>query len=236
MSASDFPQFTDGRRALRSPTVKCYNILSGGNPIQLHYIDDDIKGSSLSVDHILEGDGEDLGSFTKRSMVSGSLNVQLDKADDPQPLEGHIIGLTKNLLEGFYVVREAAFAGARNNIVRGALSLRRIVNPFFTGLLSEDEGDTKRVTYSKATMGTTETIDPQPVNHRTGATKAYSATLSSGAALPAGIAIDAGTGVITVTKADVAEATVTIKVVATDTLANKRTLEGEATLVLTVTA
>ncbi|MBX3751401.1 MAG: putative Ig domain-containing protein [Opitutaceae bacterium] len=236
MPAYDFPQFTDGRRGVRSPTVKCYNILSGGNPIQLHYIDDDIKGSSFSLDHILEGDGEHLGGYTKASIRSGTLNVQLDKADDTEPMPGHVIGLTKKSVEGFYQVREASFPGQRNNVVRGALNLVRIVNPFFTGLLSEDEGDTKRVTYSIAAMGTTETIDPQPVNHRTGATKAYSATLSSGAALPAGIAINASTGVITITKADVVAGVSTIKVVATDTLTNKRTLEGEATLVLTITA
>lgn len=236
MSASDFPQFTDGRRGLRQPTVKCYNLLLSSAPRQYHYIDDDIKGSSFTIDHILEGDGEHLGGFTKKSLTSGPLNIQLDAADQPAPVEAHVIGLMKNLVEGFYTVSESSFPGKAKDVVRGSLSLKRIVNPFFTGLLSEDEGDTKRVSYSKATMATTEDIDPQPVNHRTGATKAYSATQSDGTALPTGVAINVSTGVITITKATVAESTWTIKVVATDTLANKRPLEGEATLVLTVAA
>lgn len=236
MSASDFPQFTDGRRGLRQPTVKCYNLLLNSAPRQYHYIDDDIKGSSLSIDHILEGDGEHLGSYTKKGLTAGNLNLQLDTADQPAPVEAHVIGLMKNLVEGFYVVTESSFPGKAKEVLRGSLSLKRIVNPFFSGLLSEDEGDTKRVSYSKATMATTEDITTAPVNHRTGSTKAYSATQSDGTALPTGVAISSSTGVITITKATVAESTWTIKVVATDTLANKRPLEGEATLVLTVAA
>lgn len=242
----DFPTITDGRRGVRSPIVRCYSLLSGNAPRRYHYVSDDIKATALAIDHTLEGDGAHLGSFSRKSTVSGTVNIQLDRADDPVPDAGHVLSLTKRVngvdVESFYVVREPGQPNERNNVVRCALGVVAIVNPVLTGLLSADLGDTKQQTFSKATMGTTETIATSGRNTRTGATVTYSATQQDGTALPAGVAINASTGVITVTKADVAEASYAIAVVCQDVLSTlptdhpMRTRQGEALLLLTVTA
>lgn len=246
MSDRDFPTMTDGLRAVRKPTVRCYNLLSGGSARRYHFVSDDIKGSSLSIDHILEGAGAHLGGFVGSGMYSGTLNIQLDRADDPVPQAAHVVSITKKRsavdVETFYVVTEDGAPNEVNNVVRAALAVKRIVNPVLTGLLSEDLGDTKQASYSKAAMGTTETIDVGGKNLRTGSTVTYAATQSDGSALPAGIAISSSTGVITITKADVAEGTVTIEVTCQDLKSTlptdhpARTRTGIATLILTIAA
>ena len=233
----DTPSLTDGRRAIKDPIVENLNVLVSAVPLRYHYIDDSLKVSGRLTKHELEGEGDLLGFDVKSSGArEGNMNLQLDKATDTPPDVGHILKVTKGTSIRFYGVVDAPVPNKRNDVVRIGPSLLQLMNPFFQGLLSADEGDTLRQTYSIATMGTTETITTNPQNHRTGSTKAYSATLEDGTALPTGIAINASTGVITVTKATVSAAVSTIKVVATDTLANKRTTEGEATLVLTITA
>lgn len=235
MSAPDFPSFSDGRRAVRFPTVKCYNHLVSSAARQYHYIEDDIKHAGLSVDHMLEGDGEHVGGYAKAGLRSGNLAIQLDAADDPVPLPGHVIGLTKNSgTEEFYVVTDTSAPNKRNDQVRLALTVKRIINPFFTGLLSSDLGDSLAYTFSKAAGNAS--ITAAPVNHRSGATKAYSGIQSDGTALPAGLTVNAATGVIDITAATIATGSYEIEVIATDTLSGKRTLSGSNVLKLTVTA
>jgi hypothetical protein len=233
----DFPTFTDGRRAPRQPIVKCWNILSSNLPVRFHWLSDDIKTSGMSVDHIIESSGEHVGGFAGASARKGNLTLLLDNADDAVPQPGHVISLQKGAVTEWYKVDESSAPNQGKNQVTITLTVTRLIHPLFTGLLSEDEGDLKRVTYSIASMNATETITAAPVNTRSGATLTCAlAAEGESAALPAGVAIDATTGVITITKASVVAGTYYIDVTCQDVLANKRTLKGGCHLVLTITA
>lgn len=240
MSDSNFPTMTDGRRGPRQPIVKCWNILESSLPKRYHWLKDSIKASGMSLDHLVEDTGEHVGGFSGASARKGSLTILLDDAADKIPLPGMVIELVKAgaaaPVSSYYRVDEADEPMEGKQQVTVTLTVTRLVHPFFTGILSEDEGDTKRVTYSIATMGTTETITAAPVNHRTGSTKAYSLLALNDTTTFPGIEINASTGVITITKASVAAGVYEVDVLATDTLANKRTLKGGCKLVVTITA
>lgn len=227
---SDFPSFTDGRRGVKDPVVT--NLMTG---TVYHYIKDSFKVGGRAIDHELEGEGDHLGSDTKSSgCEKGVLNIQLNKATDDAPQVAHVLKVVKGTSTKYYVVTEEPHDMERNNVVRLGVPLTQVVNPFFSALVSAAEGDTYRKTHSKAQA---DWVFPTlPVNHRTGSTKAYSATQSDGSAVPAGFVINAGTGIITVTSATIAIGVYTIKVVGTDVLAPYTDREGEATLELTVTA
>lgn len=237
------PSLTSGRRSIKDPIIENLNVLVNGSPLRYHFIDDSLKIPGALNKHELEGEGVNLG-FTARSAgaAEGGMNLQLDLPTDAVPLTGHILRKTVGSVIRYFGVTDGSEPMSRNAPVRVAPTLLEIINPFFRGLLDADLGDSKQSTYSKATMGTTETIDTQPTNTRSAATKAYSATQADGSALPTGVAIDSGTGIITITKATVAESSWEIVVVCTDTLSTLpsghpyRVLGCEQRLYLTVTA
>jgi hypothetical protein len=170
------------------------------------------------------------------------MDLQLNYPTDVMPIPAHILRVTKGTVVKYYGISDANWPGERNAPVRGSVTLIQMIMPFFRGLLSADLGDTLQLTYSIATMAATETLDPLPTNHRTGATKAYSATLEDGSALPIGVTISSTTGVISSVKATVVAGTYVIKVVGTDILTTLpsnhawRQLDCEQTLILTITA
>lgn len=227
---------TDGRRGLRDPIVELLNILVAGLPYRLHYIDDSLAEAGRTIDHELEGEGDHLGSDTKSSgCEKGAYNLQMDKASDTPPSAAHVLRVTKNPgVVKCYVITAMPKPMKRNDVVRIAPAVTQIMNPFFFGLLSQFEGDTLRSTFSKAAGNST--IATLPINHRTGATKSYTAALDDGSALPAGVVIDAATGIISITAATVAVGLYTVKVVALDVLVPYTNREGEGTLILNVTA
>ncbi len=236
MSDHDFPTMMDGRRAPRQPTVKCWNLLLDDLPRKYHWLKDDIKVSGYSLDWLIESTGEHLGGFSGASARKGPLTVLLDDATDPVPLPGHVVSITKGAITGWYRVEETSEPMEGKAQVTLTLTLTRMVNPFFTGLLSADEGDTFRLELSLATMDPVTTIATNPVNHRDGSVKAYSLEpLGETTAFP-GITIDPATGEISVAVATAVAGVYELDVLATDTLTNKRTLKGGCRLVVTITA
>jgi hypothetical protein len=237
MSDTDFPTFTDGRRSPRQPIVKCWNILEDALPKRYHWLKDDIKVSGMALDHVIETTGEHVGGFSGASARKGTLTLLLDSADDSYPLPGHIVSIQKGAVLGWYRVDDASAPNDGKQQVTVALTVTRIIHPFFSDLLSEDEGEVSRQTFSIAAISVTTTITPDPVNHRTGSTKLYELTPEGEtASLPAGVAIASSTGVITLTAASLVAGTYYLDVTAKDTLAPKRTLKGGNHLVLTITA
>jgi hypothetical protein len=227
----DYPSFTDGKAGLKDPT--CRNVAAA---LYYHWIEDSLKEGAVSIDHILEGEGDVLGSDTKANgSKTGTIKIQLNLATDTKPRPGHIIELIKGATTEYYVVTEMPVENKRGDVVRLSIPVKLIIHPFFTGLQSVAEGDTLRLTKSIATPSTS-TLATTPVNHRTGATKAYSALQSDGTAMPAGVAISSSTGVITFTHASLVAGTYTILVTATDTLTPYTARESDDTLILTVTA
>ncbi len=237
----DTPSLTDGRRAIKDPIVENLNVLVSSAPVRYHFISHSLKIAGRLTPFELEGEGTILG-FDVRSAgpKTGGIRLQLNKPTDAIPQAAHILRLTVGTRIEYYGVTEADDPEERNAPVRIAPTLHQMVNPVFKGLLSEGLGDTKQTTFSKLAGDTT--IDPEPVNTRSAGTKAYSATQEDGSAIPAGLAINASTGVLSITAATIATGTYIIKVVVSDVLATLptdhpyRTLEGEATLILTVTA
>jgi hypothetical protein len=235
MSDQDFPTFNDGRRAPRQPTINWWNVLVGGLPTSLIWLEDDIKASGYSVSHTVESTGEPLGGFSGASVRSGTVSIQVDDASAPIPLPGHVVSIIKGSVTNWYVVEEVSDPFKGKEAVRLTLTLRRIINPFFTQLLSPDEGDTFRITFSKG--GGDKTYAGLPVNTRTGATIACAlAPLGTTGSVPAGVTIGATTGIIAVTAATVAIGVYQLDVTCADTLLNKRTNTGGNQLWLTVTA
>jgi hypothetical protein len=233
---NDYPSYTDGKKGLRDPICQNISVLVGGLPLAYHWIKDTLKMQGRVIEHILEGEGDHLGSDTKSTGVKkGMINIQLVNATDAFPLPGHVIEVIKGANDEFYIVSETPEDMERNQVVREGFPVVQAIHPVFKGLQSAAEGDTLRLTKSIAAGGTT-TLDPQPVNLRPGATLLYSALQSNGAALPDGVAISSSTGVITFTHASLVTGTYTILVDCLDTLVNKTDRQGEATLVLTVTA
>ncbi|HVT74584.1 MAG TPA: Ig domain-containing protein [Lacunisphaera sp.] len=239
----DTPSLTSGRRAIKDPVVENMNVIVNGAPQRYHFIKHGFKVSSKLSKHNREGDDVNLGFDVRRGgPKEGPLDLQLNYPTDAFALAAHILRLTVGSRVEYFGISEDSWPEERLMPVRGSVTCLQLLNPFFAGLLSADLGDTLQTTYSIATMGTTETLDPKPTNHRSGATKAYSATQEDGSALPDGVAINASTGVITLTKADVVAGTYVIKVVATDTLTSLpsnhpwRQLDCEQTLILTITA
>lgn len=228
----DYPSFTDGKAAIKDPTIRNY----AANKYY-HFISSSITESAVSIDHTLEGEGDHLGSDTKATGVKiGTINIQLLLATDQQPRPGHIMELIIGSTTEYYVVTGMPAETKRGDVVRLAVPVKLIIHPFFGGLQSVAEGDTLRLTKSISTGGPTSTLATTPLNHRTGSTKAYSALQSDGSALPAGVAINATTGVITFTHASLVAGSYTIEVTATDTLSPYSQRESSDTLILTVTA
>lgn len=240
---SDSPSLTSGRRGVKDPVVENLNVLVSGNPLRYHFIKHSLKVPARLTRHDMEGEGINLG-FDVRAVGAeeGTIDLQLDKATDALPLPAHILRKTIGSVVKYFGVTDGSQPVERNSVIRISPSLLQIINPFFKGLLSQDLGDTLQASYSKATVttSTTATLDPQPVNTRTGATLAYAATQEDGSALPAGVTISPTTGVITLTGAALVIGTYTIKVSMTDLIttlpANHpwTTLAAEQTLILTI--
>lgn len=230
------PSFTDGKAGVRSPTLRNLSVLVSGSPLVYHYVKESLKEEGMSLEHVLDGEGVFLGSDTKGTgKKSGTISLQYKKATDAVALPGHVLELVKGASTEYYVVQEDPEEIERRSVKRASPSVLRIMHPFFTGLQSQALGDTLLLTKSIATPSTS-TLATNPVNHRTGSTKAYSALQSDGSALPAGVAISSSTGVITFTHASMVAGTYDIKVTALDTLAGYDDLESQNTLLLTVTA
>jgi hypothetical protein len=239
----DLPSLSDGSRGITDPIVENLNVLVSSVPLKYIFLSDTFKVAGRVTQFDTPEEGVILGMDIRSTGPQvGGLNVQLKKATDVVPLPAHTIKITKGTGIKYYGVTDGDNPNQRNAPVRITPTLQERINPFFQGLLSSDLGDAKQQSYSIATMGVTETITTNPQNHRSGATKAYAATLSDGSALPAGVAINASTGVITVTKASVVAGVYNILVTASDTLATLPAdheyylLEGIGTLYLTITA
>lgn len=229
--------FTDGKAGLKDPVLVNLNVLVGGSPLAMHWTKDSLKAMGRTIEHTREGEGDWLGSDTKASGVKkGSISLQMNAATDVTPSPAHILQLTKGAVTEFYIVGEDGGENERNQVVKGTYPVVQAIHPFFKGLLSVDLGDSLALTKSIATGGPTSTLATNPVNHRTGSTKTYSALQSDGSAVPAGVAINASTGVITFTHASLVIGVYTIKVTALDVLTGQENRESENTLILTVTA
>lgn len=241
---ADIPSLTSGRRGIKDPVVENLNaILSAGVYQQYLFIKHGFKVPARLTKHDIENEGVNLG-FDVRSQgpEEGPLDLQLSKATDLIPLGAHILKITIGSSIKYYGCTDSNYPKERNAVVRGNNSCLEMINPFFQNLLSYDLGDSLQLTYSIATMASTEALDTAPKNHRTGSTKAYAATQADGSALPPGVTIAPSTGIISSVKATVVAGDYEIKVTASDVIttlpANHpyRTLECEQTLFLKITA
>ena len=220
---------TDGKSGLKNPTVRCFNLLDGSSqPRRYHYIDDNISQAAVSIDHDLEGDGDPLGSDTQAGREAGVLNIQCEQIDQPAPFPASVIELNKVGVAKYYVVTAEGAQFKRNDMKRYALPVKRLYNPFCSGLLGPLGN------YFEVSKAATSTLSAAAVNTRAGATVAYALAMVDGTALPAGLAINSSSGMITLTA--VAQATYELEVTITDTLTGKRERKGTGTISLTVTA
>lgn len=226
------PSFTDGRAAILNPLVQCLNLTGDGSTYQRYeYLSDSIDRDAIEKEHT-DADGSPLGSDTREGFLKGAINVQLTKVTHKIPRPGHIIQLSIGDGEEYYIAGKFGRARTRNDIIKGALAVKRAYNPIVTSLLSEAYGQRKAATQAAGALTSPITTAPTVVNTRTGATLAWSIDAAPGFTVPAWITCNASTGALSGTAVAGAWE---FFIVCIDTLAGEETRQGFGVLALTIT-
>jgi hypothetical protein len=227
------PHFTDGRAAVLDPLVQCLNITGDGTTYQRYeYLSDSIDRDAIEKEHA-DADGGPLGGDTREGFEKGAINLQLTKASHSIPRPGHIIQLGIGNGDEYFVAGKFGRARTRNDVVKGALQVRRAYNPIVSSLLSEAYGQRKIQTQAAGALSSPITTAPTAVNTRTGATLAWSVAAMPGYTVPAWLTCNASTGALSGTAA---AGTWELMIICTDTLATEETRSGFGVLSLVITA
>jgi hypothetical protein len=224
------PVFTDGRSGVFDPLVQILNLPGNGTAyLRYSYLSDSIDREAVEKEH-MNADGEPLGSDTRAGFEKGAINVQLDNANDKVASPGHIVHLDIGQGAEYYVAGKFGRARTRNDIVKGALAVKRAYNPIVTSTLTEEFGQKKFLTQAAGALsvGLAHTV----VNTRPGATVAWSLAAAPGFTLPGWLNIVAGTGALSGTAV---AGTFEFDLVVTDTLANYKTRKGFGRINLLIT-
>jgi len=226
------PFFTDGRSAILNPLVECLNIVGIGTPFQRYeYLGDSIDREAIEKEHT-DGDGSPLGSDTREGFEKGAINIQLNLLTDTVARPGHIIALSIGAVIEYYIAGKFGRSRQRNEIVKGAIGVKRAYNPIIVSLLSAAFGQRRSFAQAAGALTAPITTAPTVVNTRATATLAYSLAGAPGFVLPAWLSINATTGVLSGTAV---AGTHEFDVVLTDTLATEETRVGFGRMVLVIT-
>lgn len=226
------PFFTDGRQAVLNPLVECLNYSGDGTTYQRYeYLGDSIDREAVEKEHA-DADGSPLGSDTREGFEKGAINVQLTKASHSIPRPGHIIHLDIGAGSEYYIAGKFGRARTRNEIVKGALQVKRAYNPIVTTLLSSAYGQRKKLTQAAGALSGDLAAAQALVNTRTGGTVAYTLAAAPGYSVPGWLSINASTGALSGTAV---AGTWVLYIVATETLAGEETRAGFGILEMVIT-
>ncbi len=224
------PVFTDGRSGVFDPLVQVLNLAGNGTTyLRYSYLSDSIDREAVEKEH-MNADGEPLGSDTRAGFEKGAINVQLDNANDKVASPGHIVHVDIGQGAEYYVAGKFGRARTRNDIVKGALAVKRAYNPIVTSTLTEEFGQKKFLTQAAGALsvGLTHTV----VNTRAGATVVWALAAAPGFTLPGWLMIDTSTGALSGTAV---AGTFEFDLIVTDTLAKYKTRKGFGRINLIVT-
>jgi hypothetical protein len=226
------PYFTDGRAAILNPLVECLNIAGDGTTYQRYeYLSDSIDREAIEKEHA-DADGSPLGSDTREGFLKGAINIQLTKASHSVARPGHIIHVSIGDGEEYYIAGKFGRARTRNDIVKGALQVKRAYNPILTTLLSEAFGQRKAFTQAAGALAGTLAAAQTVVNTRTGASLAYAVAGAPGYTVPAWLTCNATTGALS---GNAVAGAWDLVITCTDTLAGEETRVGFGVMAMTIT-
>lgn len=226
------PSFTDGRSAVLAPLVQCLNLTGDGTTYQRYeYLSDNIDREAKEIEH-MDADGSPLGSDTREGFLKGTINLQLTLATHSIPRPGHVIHLDIGGGDEYYIAGKFGRARTRNDIIRGALVVKRAYNPIVTSLLSEAYGQRKSLTQAAGALSGSLAAAQTAVNTRSGATVAYSIAAAPGYTVPGWLSINSSTGALSGTAV---AGTWELDIIVTDTLSGEETRKGFGRLQMIIT-
>lgn len=226
------PYFSDGRAAILNPLVQCLNESGDGTTYQRYeYLSDSIDREAIEKEHA-DADGSPLGSDTREGFLKGAINLQLTKVTHAIPRPGHIIHLDIGDGDEYYIAGKFGRARTRNDIIKGALQVKRAYNPIVTSLLSSAYGQRKALTQAAGALSGSLSAAQTAVNTRTGATVTYSLAAMPGYSVPAWLSINSSTGALSGTAV---AGSWELRIICTDVLSGEETRAGFGVLAMTIT-
>jgi hypothetical protein len=226
------PYFSDGRAAILNPLVECLNLTGDGSTYQRYeYLSDSIDREAIEKEHA-DADGSPLGSDTREGFLKGAINLQLTKVTHSIARPGHIIHLSIGDGDEYYIAGKFGRARTRNDIVKGALQVKRAYNPILTTLLSEAYGQRKAFTQAAGALAGTLAAAQTVVNTRTGATLAYAVAGAAGYTVPSWLTCNATTGALS---GNAVAGSWELIITCTDTLAGEESRVGFGVMAMTIT-
>lgn len=226
------PKFTDGRSSTLDPILECLNIAGNGTTyLRYEYLSDTIDREAKEIEHA-DADGSPLGSDTREGFKKGSINLQLTFASDTVARPGHIIHLATGDEDEYYIAGKFGRARTRNDIVKGALAVKKAYNPIIVTLLTEAYGQRRSFTQAAGALTGTPAAAMSTVNTRTGSTLAYALAAIPGGTVPGWLSISSSTGALSGTAV---AGTHEFDIVVTETLSGEETRKGFGRCVLVIT-
>jgi hypothetical protein len=226
------PYFSDGRAAILNPLVECLNLTGDGSTYQRYeYLSDSIDREAIEKEHA-DADGSPLGSDTREGFLKGAINLQLTKVTHSIARPGHIIHLSIGDGDEYYIAGKFGRARTRNDIVKGALQVKRAYNPILTTLLSEAYGQRKAFTQAAGALAGALAAAQTVVNTRTGATLAYAVAGAAGYTVPSWLTCNATTGALS---GNAVAGSWELIITCTDTLAGEESRVGFGVMAMTIT-
>lgn len=226
------PKFTDGRAAILNPLVECLNLPGDGTTYQQYeYLGDSIDRDAVEKEHA-DADGSPLGSDTREGFLKGAINLQLTKVTHSVPRPGHIIHLDVGDGDEYYIAGKFGRARTRNDIIKGALQVKRAYNPIITTLLSSAFGQRKTMTQAAGALTGERAAAQTVVNTRPSSSLAYTMTGAPGYTAPAWLSCNGTTGALS---GNSVAGAWELYIICTDTLTGEETRAGFGILGLTIT-
>lgn len=218
----DLPFYVDGQQAVTDFSVECLNLPGEGGDtyLRLAYVSDDLGPDAAHQAH-LDPDGQGAGSVTHTADETGNIVVQLASPSQASLKVGYILRLRSAL---YAIIGKPAPGRTKNQMVNVTCPVKKLIHPVIPELLSS-EGQWKQVSLTQNVAMTA--IDLEPLSNRSGGTFTFAVDSVEGwDPLPAGIALNASTGAISGTPTAVG--TSVVKIVATETIAGRKTRYGVA--------
>lgn len=205
------PSYVDGLAAVVALSVYCYN----NQATYMTYSGDPSLGAPQT--DLQDSDKRTIGTVGYTSPRKGTLQLQYKLATDEIPGAQNLIlpNFILSFRGRYYIAGEPKTTIVKNDVIKIAVPVVELANPFIPNLLStigqqlaRNQAAGSGFTQSAAASGT-----------RTGANLAYSLETfgTPGSAAPSGFAINASTGLITYTPTQPA-GTYDLRVVVSDTV------------------
>lgn len=225
------PVMTDGRIGIQNPIVECLNYAGDGTTYQRYeYLSDNIDREAVEKEHT-DADGGPLGSDTREGFEKGSINLMVTKASHSIARPGHVVRLDTGGGFEYYVAGKFGRARTRNEQIKGALAVKRLIHPVIATLLSSAYGQGYAHAQAAGALAGA-FLTPTTLNTRVGGTLAYTLAAAPGSTVPGWLSINASTGVLSGTAV---AGTWEVDVIATETLTGFATHQGFGRLSLTIT-